>query len=95
MLGQVAILNRVVKEGLRRCHLSNDLKEVRKSATVISGGRVPGHKKQPGQWSWSILGTRRPERLKGSQLGESNRKGVKRGMCGGREYRLCRVYATL
>lgn len=65
MLRQVAILNRVVREGTQRCRLSKDLKEMKESAMVIPGIRVLQAQK-PGQRSWSILGTKRPQRLKGS-----------------------------
>lgn len=34
-----ALLNRVVREGVRRCHLTKNLK-VRESAMMIPGGRV-------------------------------------------------------
>lgn len=65
MLRQVAILNRVVREGLQRCPLSKDLKEMRESPMVIPGIRVLQAQK-PRQRSWSTLGTKRRERLKGS-----------------------------
>lgn len=74
--------NRVIREGLQRCPLSKDLKETRESAMVIPGVRVLQAQK-PGQKSWSILGTKRPERLKGSHGVEGVGGEVSREVCVG------------